>query len=120
VFAGKERAFNLNSPAVLSAIAGEPFPDRTAQQIILTFGLAPLEGQHGSTPAACLKRFLEQTYSTKDIEVVIGLGLIGGGADVQTACELVKDHVTGKPLAPNALIASEVITALFVGQEEAA
>ncbi|WP_246515378.1 gene transfer agent family protein [Bradyrhizobium diversitatis] len=45
---------------------------------------------------------------------------IGGGMDVDEAFALVKEHVTGKPLAANALIASEVISALFVGVAEAA
>ena len=80
----------------------------------------PLEGQHGATPAACLKRFIEQVYSVSDVENVIALGLIGGGMDTDDAFDLVAKHVTGQPLAANALIASEVIAALFVGAQEAA
>lgn len=117
-FAGEVRTFNLNDPAVLSVISGGH--DLHNVTLMLKFaGRAPLAGHYGDTPAACLKRFLEQTYSIADIENVIALGLIGGGANTDEAFKLVKEHVTGKPLAANALIASEVIAALFVGEQAA-
>lgn len=118
MFAGEVRTFNLNDPTVLSVIAGGH--DLRNMTLALKFaGKAPLAGQHGDTPAACLKRFLETSYSISDIENVIALGLIGGGSSTDEAFALVKENVTGKPLAANALIASEVIAALFVGAEAA-
>jgi len=74
-----------------------------------------LAGQFGATPSACLKRFEEGVYSIEDIERVILLGLIGGGAPPATALDLVKCHVRGKPLAKNAVVAYEILGALFIG-----
>jgi hypothetical protein len=116
IFAGEVRTFNLNESSVLSAMTNGH--DLRNMSLMLKFGgRAPLAGQHGDTPAACLKRFLEQTYSISDVENVIALGLIGGGMDTNDAFALVKEHVTGQPLAANALIASEVMAALFVGSQ---
>jgi hypothetical protein len=118
-FAGEVRTFNLNDPAVLATMAGGQ--DLRNMALLMRFaGRSPLDGQYGSTPAACLKRFLEQVYSVSDVENVIALGLIGGGTATDEAFALVKEHVTGQPLAANALVASEVIAALFVGAEAAA
>ncbi|ACI93251.1 conserved hypothetical protein [Afipia carboxidovorans OM5] len=118
-FAGELRTFNLNSADVLSTIAGSH--DLRNLSLLMKFqGRPPLEGQYGPTPAACLKRFINSEYSIADIENVIALGLIGGGTSVDEAFRLVAEHVTSKPLAANALIASEVISALFVGAQEAA
>jgi len=119
MFAGEARVFNLNTPKTLAAMsAGNLLND---MPLAMKFGgRAPLEGQYGNTPAACLKRFLQTEYSVSDIENVIALGLIGGGMSVDAAFDLVAEHVTGKPLAANAVIASEVISALFVGAAEAA
>ncbi|SFN02463.1 Phage tail tube protein, GTA-gp10 [Bradyrhizobium sp. Rc3b] len=118
-FAGEVRTFNLNDSTVLATIAGGQ--DLRNLQLLMKFGgRRPLGGQFGDTPAACLRRFLEQVYSVSDIENVIALGLIGGGMAADEAFQLVKEQVTGKPLAGNALIASEVISALFVGAAEAA
>jgi tail tube GTA-gp10-like protein len=117
MFACEVRTFNLNDLAVLGAISGDVLA-MTSMQLLLKFGgQPPLAGQYGDTPAACLKRFLQSEYSIRDIENVIALGLVGGGMDVEDALALVKDHVTGKPLAANALIASEVVSALFVGAD---
>lgn len=77
----------------------------------------PFPGQYGSTPAACLRRFEDSTYSPDDIERVIRLGLIGGGISEDDADALVMEHVRGKPLAPNAAVAFEVIASLFVMEE---
>lgn len=119
MFAGEVRTFNLNDSTVLAAIAGGH--DLRHMGLLMRFmGRAPLAGQYGDTPAACLKRFLEQTYSISDIENVITLGLIGGGMDTDDAFDLVAKHVTGQPLAANALIASQVMSALFVGAVEGA
>jgi hypothetical protein len=113
-FAGETRTFNLNDPDVLSLIAGGH--DLRDLALMMKFaGRAPLAGQYGDTPAACLKRVVQSEYSISDIENVIALGLIGGGMDANEAFGLVEEHVTGKPLAANALTASEVIAALFVG-----
>jgi hypothetical protein len=120
MFAGEVRAFNLNDPAVLATMAGGGSDLRNMALLIKFMGKSPLAGQYGDTPAASLKRFVQNEYSVADIENVIALGLIGGGMDSGDAFDLVAQHVTGQPLAANALIASEVIGALFIGAEVAA
>ena len=74
-----------------------------------------LPGQFGNTPAACLKRFEDGVYSIDDVERVIELGLIGGGMLEDDADALIDAHVRNKPIAPNAVVAFEVLAALFVG-----
>lgn len=74
----------------------------------------PFPGQYGSTPAACLRRFEESVYSPDDVERVIRIGLIGGGLPEAEADILVAAHVRGKPLAPSAAVAFEVLASLFV------
>ncbi|MFZ5678500.1 MAG: GTA-gp10 family protein [Pseudomonadota bacterium] len=78
-----------------------------------------LPGQYGNTPAACFRRFEEGVYSTEDVERVIELGLIGGGLLRGEAEQLLDAHVRAKALAPNAMLAMNVLTALFVGAENA-
>jgi Phage tail tube protein, GTA-gp10 len=78
-----------------------------------------LPGPNGSTPSACLARFHEGTYSPDDCERVIELGLIGGGKTRAEATKLLNDHVRGQPMAPSAMIAIDVLAALFVGAEDA-
>jgi hypothetical protein len=114
-FAGEVRTFNLNDPKVLAMISGGMELKKVARMVTIArlgIGRAPLAGQYGDTPAACLKRFREQVYSVEDVENVIALGLIGGGMPEDEAFALVDEHVVGKPLADNALIASETIAAL--------
>ena len=114
-FAGEVRTFNLNDPKVLAMITGGLELKKVAKMVTIArlgIGRAPLAGQYGDTPAACHKRFLEQVYSAADVENVIALGLIGGGMAEDEAFALVDEHVVGKPLAANALIASETIAAL--------
>jgi hypothetical protein len=77
-----------------------------------------LPGPNGSTPAACLARFDSGTYAIEDVERIIELGLIGGGATRQEADAILNDHVRGKPILPNVLLAMEVLTALFVGNSQ--
>ena len=121
-FAGKVRTFNLNDPKVLAMIAGGAKLKQVSRMITIArlgIGRAPLAGQYGDTPAACHKRFLEKTYSATDVENVITLGLIGGGMAEDEAFALVDEHVVGKPLEANALIASETIAALFADAGDA-
>ena len=121
-FAGEVRTFNLNDPTVLGLIAGgmTAMMSGASAETHRRFALTPpLVGPNGDTPAACMRRFVESNYSVRDIENVIGLGLIGGGMSERTAWSMVDEHVVGQPLAANALIASEVIGALFVGAESA-
>jgi len=120
-FAGKVRTFNLNDPRVLAMISGGAQLKRVARMITicrLGIGRAPLAGQYGDTPAACHRRFLEKVYSATDVENVIALGLIGGGMAEDEAFALIDEHVTGKPLEANALIASETIAALVDHSEK--
>jgi hypothetical protein len=78
-----------------------------------------LPGPNGSTPAACLARFHDGTYSLDDCERVIELGLIGGGLTRPEATALLNAYVRGKPIAPSALVAIGVLASLFVGDENA-
>jgi hypothetical protein len=120
-FAGKTRTFNLNDPKVLAMIAGGAKLKNVARMITIArlgIGRAPLAGPYGDTPAACHRRFVEKVYSALDVENVIALGLIGGGTPEDEAFVLVDEHVVGKPLEANALIASEIIAAL-VGEGSA-
>jgi hypothetical protein len=97
-WAGGTHTFNLNHPWCRSVLSFRGIP-----------------GPIGSTPAACLSRFDAGNYSIEDIERVLELGLIGGGMAERNVEALLVAHVRGKPLAPNAMIAAEVIAALFVG-----
>jgi hypothetical protein len=118
-FAGEMRTFNLNDPKVLAMIAGGAKLKNVARMVTIArlgIGRAPLAGQYGDTPAACHRRFVEKVYSALDVENVIALGLIGGGVPEDKAFMLVDEHVAGKPLEANALIASEIIAALVSAQ----
>lgn len=97
-WAGGKHTFNLNHPWVRNVLSYRGIP-----------------GPNGATPVACLKRFDEGNYSIDDVERVLELALIGGGNAESEVDQLLNDHVRGKPLAPNAMIAIEVLAALFVG-----
>ena len=97
-WAGGTTTFNLNHPWVRNVISIRGIP-----------------GANGNTPAACLARFDAGNYSTEDVERVLELGLIGGGLTRPEADAVLDAHVRGKPIAPNAMIAIEVLAALFVG-----
>jgi hypothetical protein len=101
-WAGGKHRFDLNTPWVRQNLAMRGLP-----------------GQFGDTPAACLKRFDEGVYSQQDVERVIYLGLIGGGTADADARKLVRDHVAIGPISPNAVLAFEVLTALFIGAANA-
>ena len=97
-WAGGTDVFDLSHPWVRSVLSVRGLP-----------------GSNGSTPAACLARFHDGAYSLDDCERVIELGLIGGGKTRSEATKLLNDHVRGKPIAPIAPIAFEILAALFVG-----
>lgn len=97
-WAGGTHTFNLNHPWVRNVLSFRGIP-----------------GPNGDTPAACFSRFDAGNYSIDDVERVIELGLIGGGMTKREAGTLLDAHVRGKPVAPNALIAIEVLAAMFVG-----
>jgi hypothetical protein len=69
----------------------------------------------GPAPAAAFSRFDGGNYSSDDVERLIELGLIGGGMPERDVDALLDKHVRHKPLAPNVVIASTVLAALFVG-----
>ena len=97
-WAGGTTIFNLN--------------DRWVRNVLSYRGIP---GPNGSTPSAVLSRFEAGSYSIDDVERVLELGLIGGGMTRREADAVLDAHVRGKPLAPNVMIASEVLVALFVG-----
>lgn len=97
-WAGGTHVFDLNSPRVAWMLGKSPFP-----------------GQFGDTPAACLRRFGEEAWSTADVERIFEIGLIGGGLGRNEAASLVATHVRGQPIAANALIAYGVLANLFTG-----
>lgn len=78
-----------------------------------------LPGQYGNTAAAAFRRFEEGAYSVHDVERLIEWGLIGSGMPSPDAKQIIEQHVSGKPLAPNAMLAMNILTALFVGAENA-
>ncbi|UWU89765.1 gene transfer agent family protein [Bradyrhizobium sp. CB1015] len=71
----------------------------------------------GPAPAAALARFEASNYSPADVERLIELGLIGGGMPEREVETLLDAHVRGKPLGPNVMLASAVLSALFVGAD---
>lgn len=103
-WAGGTHTFDLNSERV---------------SWMLQQSLRPFPGQFGDTPAAALKRFDDGVYSPDDIENVFRIGLMGGGSSESEAASLISQHVRGKPLAPNATVAFEVLAALFIGATDA-
>ncbi|SFH83716.1 GTA-gp10 family protein [Bradyrhizobium sp. cf659] len=72
-------------------------------------------GINGYSPAVVLTRFLDNSYSPDDVERVIELGLIGGGMAERDVEALLSEHVRGKPLNPNLIIATRILAALFAG-----
>jgi hypothetical protein len=100
-WAGGSHTFDLSHPWVWSVLS-----------------IRGLPGPNGATPVACLARFDSGSYSLDDVERVLELGLIGGGASRQEAGKLLNDHVRGKPILPNALLAMQVLSALFVGDAQ--
>ena len=100
-WAGGTHVFDLNSKRVAWMLNSE-FP-----------------GQYGNTVAAALKRFDEQVYSPADVEAVFRIGLLGGGMSELDVDALIASHVHGQPLAPLALIAFGLVTAVFIGAEDA-
>ncbi len=99
-WAGGTHMFDLASPRVRWMLRQQPFP-----------------GQYGNTPAACFKRFDEGVYSPDDVEQIIRIGLIGGGASPEAADALIAEYVTGQPMTHGAMVAKMIIVKLFVGDE---
>jgi hypothetical protein len=99
IWAGGKHTFNLNHPWVRNVLSFRGIP-----------------GANGNTPAACLSRFDAANYSIDDVERVLELGLIGGRMPEREVDAILDAHVRGKPLAPNVMIAIEVLAALFVGE----
>lgn len=97
-WAGGTHRFTLNHTWVRNVLAFRGIP-----------------GPNGNTPAACLSRFDGANYSTDDVERIIELGLIGGGMPEREVEALLDAHVRSQPIAPNAIIAGEVLSALFIG-----
>ena len=94
-WAGGTHRFNLNH--------------RWVRNVVAFSGIA------GVTPAVALQMFDQQSYSIDQIERIMELGLIGGGM-AECEVEVVMDqHVRNRPIAPLAMIAVEVLAALFVG-----
>lgn len=116
IWAGGKHTFNLNNPQVLQVLNGDPDAPKMKRTRNGIFELAPLRGQYGDTPAACLRRFEEGVYSISDVERVLLYGLWGGGMKFADADALVEQFVRGQPVAANAVIACEVIARLFVGE----
>ena len=66
-----------------------------------------------------LKRFEEGVYATDDVERILELALCGGGMPAREVDVLLNEHVRNKPVGPNAVVAFEVLAALFVGAAHA-
>lgn len=93
--------------------------DLNHKDALLRMQVIGLPGQYGNTPTACFRRFEEGVYSISDVERVVEWALIGGGTAPREAAKIVQDHVRGKPLGPSAMLAMNVLTALFVGADHA-
>ena len=78
-----------------------------------------LPGDYGSTPAACYKRFEQGVFAASDVEQVIRLGLIGGGATMRQADDLVDRFVRSRPVMENHETAITVLATLFAEREAA-
>ena len=74
-----------------------------------------LSGIAGHTTAAVLQSFDQQSYSTEHVERILELGLLGGGMAEREVEVIMDKHVRNQPIAPLAMIAVEVLAALFVG-----
>ncbi|WP_439374947.1 gene transfer agent family protein [Bradyrhizobium sp. DASA03120] len=86
--------------------------DRWVQRVVSWRGI------NGYSPSAALARFETGSYTADDVERVIELGLLGGQTPEREVEALLDTHVRGKPLAPNVLIAHQVLAALFVGDAQ--
>lgn len=120
-WAGGEHDFDLGAPRALKILAGDlgGIPHAFICRGYFYAVGGALDGQFGDTPAACLKRFEQGVYSIQDVERIIEIALYGGGMSAGEAVARVDKHVRGRPLAANALIAYEVLAALFVGAKNA-
>lgn len=112
-WAGGKHTFCLNEPKVLAVMAGASGAPRCARVKSGVLELPTI------VPAACFKRFQDDAYTVADIEHVILYGLWGGGLPLSAADELVAQHVRGQPLGASAMVAFEVIAALFIGAADA-
>jgi hypothetical protein len=74
-----------------------------------------IPGDNGSSLAAIMNRFETGSYSIDDVERVLELALIGGGASEREADTLLNQHVRHAPIADNAGIAAGLLVALFIG-----
>lgn len=79
-----------------------------------------LERKTGHGIGALYNRFHFGQFSLSDIEQVIRLGLIGGGTAPADAARLVATYLVGRPWRENMDLASDVISALFFGNEPTA
>lgn len=108
-----------DSARTITWAGGTHIFDLNHKDALLRMQVIGLPGQYGNTPAACFRRFEEGVYSISDVERVIEWGLIGGGTASCVATKIVHDHVRGKPLGSSALLAMNVLTALFFGADHA-
>jgi hypothetical protein len=98
---GGEHIFNLNHRWVRNVLS-----------------IRGLPGDHGSTPAACFKRFEQGVFSTDDVEQIIYLGLVGGGLSREEADNLVDRHVRSRPVLENSATAFSVLATLFTSPSD--
>ncbi|QDM16743.1 gene transfer agent family protein [Tardiphaga sp. vice352] len=97
IWSGGEHVFNLNHPWVRSVISIRGLP------------------VSGSTPTACYQRFVNDLYSSEDIDRVIFLGLVGGGLSLKEADDLVGRFVRDRPVLENVKIAFYALRTYFDG-----
>lgn len=101
-WAGGTHTFNLNHAWVRRVLSWRGIP-----------------GPGGSSISAIWGRFESNNYSAGDVERVMEFALLGGGTPEREVERLLDAHVRGKPLAPNVLIACEVLAACFIGDANA-
>jgi hypothetical protein len=103
-WAGGTHTFNLANKHAMFRLEG-------------TWGFGGGQVKPQDAVAARLWRLENQAFSTSDVADVIYAGLIGGGHNWSQAQQLVEKHVENQPVAANALVAHEILEALFVGMK---
>ena len=112
---GGTHNFTLNDPRVLAVLNGATDAPKMLRTKTGVATLDQLTGHNGDTPAACLRRFEDGSYSIPDVERVLLYGLWGGGMKFSDAHDQITEHVTGQPVHLNAVVAYGVLADLFVG-----
>lgn len=81
--------------------------------------IAELEASTGTAIGVLFQRLVAQAFRLSDLSEIIRLGLIGAGTAPAIAERLVATYAKDRPLAEVLPLALDVITARWLGTEEA-